>query len=74
MDELNEKTILTTKEVADLLRVSLITVRRWLKAGKIPSIRIGKHYRIRRDDIEDLFNEQLKKYEDENENNNSEVS
>ncbi|MBU0731273.1 helix-turn-helix domain-containing protein [Patescibacteria group bacterium] len=74
MDELSERTILTTKEVADLLRVSLITVRRWLKSGKIPSIRIGKHYRIRRDDIEDLFNEQLKKYEDENENNNSEVS
>jgi len=33
--------ILTVGEVADLLRVSKLTVKRWGKRGKLPAIRIN---------------------------------
>lgn len=33
--------LLTVKEVADLLRVSPLTIKRWGKRGKLPAIRIN---------------------------------
>jgi excisionase family DNA binding protein len=33
--------LLTIKEVADLLRVSALTIKRWGKVGKLPAIRIN---------------------------------
>lgn len=33
--------LLTIKEVADLLRVSPLTIKRWGKKGKLPAIRIN---------------------------------
>ena len=43
---------LTPEEVADLLRVSRRTVYNWLRSGQLPALRIGKVWRIRREDIE----------------------
>lgn len=36
-----DPTYMTIREVADLLRVSMLTVKRWGKLGKIPFIRIN---------------------------------
>lgn len=33
--------LLTVKEVAELLRVSTLTIKRWGKRGKLPAIRIN---------------------------------
>lgn len=33
--------LLTVREVADLLRVSVLTIKRWGKRGKLPAIRIN---------------------------------
>lgn len=33
--------LLTIREVADLLRVSPLTIKRWGKKGKLPAIRIN---------------------------------
>lgn len=33
--------LLTIREVADLLRVSSLTIKRWGKKGKLPAIRIN---------------------------------
>ena len=33
--------LMTIKEVADLLRVSALTIKRWGKKGKLPAIRIN---------------------------------
>ena len=33
--------LLTVKEVAEILRVSPLTVKRWGKKGKLPAIRIN---------------------------------
>ena len=48
-DEVKKKTIrlddlpdlLTVREVADILRVSQLTIKRWGKRGKLPAIRIN---------------------------------
>lgn len=42
----------TVQEVADLLRVSSMTVYRLIKAGDLPAVRIGKSYRVREDDVD----------------------
>lgn len=48
-----EKTrFLTPAEVADMLRVSTMTVYRLIKAGDIPALKVGKSYRLREDDVD----------------------
>ncbi len=44
--------LLTVAEVADLLRVSNMTVYRLIKGGELAAIRVGKNYRIRQDDLD----------------------
>lgn len=44
--------LLTVAEVADLLRVSNMTVYRLIKAGDLAALRVGKNYRIRRQDLD----------------------
>lgn len=44
--------LLTVAEVADLLRVSNMTVYRLIKAGQIGAIRVGKNYRIPQADLD----------------------
>ncbi|MCA1846497.1 MAG: helix-turn-helix domain-containing protein [Actinobacteria bacterium] len=43
---------LTVAEVADLLRVSTMTVYRLVKAGDLPAVRVGRSYRLREDDVD----------------------
>ena len=43
---------LTVAEVAQLMRVSTMTVYRLIKAGDLPAVRVGKSYRLREDDID----------------------
>ncbi len=47
--------LLTPREVATILRVGYPTVQRWCKEGAIPAVKIGKAYRIRREDLESWF-------------------
>ncbi|MCP5491450.1 MAG: PTS sugar transporter subunit IIA [Chlamydiales bacterium] len=44
---------LKIKDVADLLKVSQTTIRRWLAEGKIPAYRLHRQYRFSRIEIED---------------------
>jgi excisionase family DNA binding protein len=41
LDINNLPDLLTVREVADLLRVSPLTIKRWGKRGKLPPIRIN---------------------------------
>jgi excisionase family DNA binding protein len=43
--------LLTVNEVANILRVSNMTVYRLVKSGQIPAIRVGKNYRIKESDV-----------------------
>jgi excisionase family DNA binding protein len=43
---------LTVQEVADLLRVSSMTVYRLIKAGDLPAVRVGRSFRVRDTDVD----------------------
>jgi excisionase family DNA binding protein len=50
-----EARLLTVNEVADLLRVSRMTVYRLIKEGQMPALRVGRSYRLREDDVDDYL-------------------
>ena len=37
---------LTPEEVSEMLRVSVYTVRRWIKEGNLPAYKVGRGWRI----------------------------
>jgi excisionase family DNA binding protein len=43
---------LTPQEVADLLRVSNMTVYRLIKSGELRAVRVGKAYRLLEEDVD----------------------
>ena len=43
---------LTVQEVAELMRVSTMTVYRLIKAGDLPAARVGRSYRLREGAVE----------------------
>jgi excisionase family DNA binding protein len=45
---------LTVREVAALLRVSDLTIRRWVWSGKLPALRVGRTLRIKQADVDRL--------------------
>jgi len=45
----------TVTEVADLLRVSNMTVYRLVQSGELPAVRVGRSYRIREDDVDQFL-------------------
>jgi excisionase family DNA binding protein len=52
-----EKELLGAEDVAELIGVKETTVYKWCKEGKLPCLKIGKHWRIRRKALEDFFKE-----------------
>jgi len=52
--------ILNLDEAAKLLKISAVTARRWCASGKLPAVKIGNHYRIRKADIDKLFDDKIK--------------
>lgn len=45
---------LTVQETADVLKVSPITIRRYIASGKLAAVRVGRNLRVRREAIEEL--------------------
>ncbi|OGD61574.1 hypothetical protein A3A71_04200 [Candidatus Berkelbacteria bacterium RIFCSPLOWO2_01_FULL_50_28] len=43
--------LMTTTEAAKLLRVSNLTIYRWIKAGKLPASKLGRNIRIKKTDL-----------------------
>jgi putative molybdopterin biosynthesis protein len=43
--------LLTPEEVADQLKVSVFTVRRWINQDELPAYRIGRAWRIGADEL-----------------------
>ncbi len=42
---------LTTKELADLLKLQEQTVRLWAREGKIPCVKVGSDYRFIKEEV-----------------------
>jgi excisionase family DNA binding protein len=52
-----ETELLAATDVAELVGVKETTVYKWCKEGKLPCLKVGKHWRIRREALEDFLME-----------------
>jgi excisionase family DNA binding protein len=50
-----ETELLAATDVAGLIGVKETTVYRWCKEGKLPCLKVGKHWRVRREALEDFL-------------------
>jgi len=50
-----EDRLLTPEEVAERLAIKPKTVRDYLRAGKLPSVKIGKLWRVRESDLQEIM-------------------
>ncbi len=48
-------TYLSTQEVADRLGVSVFTIRRYIRAGKLRAVKLDGQYRLSRDDLAEFL-------------------
>jgi len=44
--------MLTSKEAADLLRLSPQTIVDYVRRGKLPAVKVGRSWLLRREDVE----------------------
>ena len=51
-----EAELLGATDVAGMIGLKETTVYRWCKEGKLPCLKVGKHWRIRREALEDFLN------------------
>ena len=47
-----DSTLMTVREVQELLRISRVSLLRWRREGRLPAARIGTKVRYRRADVE----------------------
>ena len=47
----------STRQIAKILGIKTITVRRWIIKGLLPAFLLGKEYRIRKADFDKFMNE-----------------
>jgi len=48
----HQEMFLTPQEVADTLKVSIFTVRRWIGQKELPAYKVGRGWRIARTDFD----------------------
>jgi excisionase family DNA binding protein len=51
----SEKELLGAEDVAEVIGVKETTVWRWCREGTLPCLKVGKHWRIRREVLEDFL-------------------
>ena len=45
----------TVEEAAEIIEVSVYTIRRWLKDGKLEGKRVGKFWRINKESVKSVL-------------------
>lgn len=53
-----DERLLIPEQVADRLQVSVQTIYTWIRSGYLPSIKVGRLWRIRPEDLEDFIRQQ----------------
>jgi excisionase family DNA binding protein len=48
---MSEERLLTPKQTAERLQLSEITILHWLRAKKLPGVKLGKLWRVRESDL-----------------------
>lgn len=65
MRYITQTNFLTVREVSELLKLSLLTIYKYIREGKIEVIRFGSHYRIEKQSL-DKFIDNHRLNEDSN--------
>jgi len=52
---MTEKDLLKAEDVAELVGVKETTVWRWCRGGRLPCLKVGKYWRVRREALEDFL-------------------
>lgn len=52
---MDDTQLLTVDETAAYLKISKGTVWTWCRAGQLPAIKVGRQWRIRREDLEEMM-------------------
>ena len=47
--------LLTVPEVAAIFQVTAQTIRNWIDHGTLPAVRVGRAFRVRREDVDALL-------------------
>src|SRR5215203_6081764 len=56
-DTVRDKELLAATDIAEMVGVKETTVYKWCKEGKLPCLKVGKHWRIRREALENFLRE-----------------
>ncbi len=59
----NELELLTTEEIAEILKVSPATVRSYITRGQLPAIDLAGSYRVYRADLDEFLKQRYKRSE-----------
>jgi len=51
--------LLSAEEVGRILKLSKSTVQRWCHGGKLPAVKMGKMYRVRKKDLDKWYEQKL---------------
>ncbi|MBS4538993.1 helix-turn-helix domain-containing protein [Clostridium sp. D2Q-11] len=54
----NDDEIMTISEVANYLKISEVTTYKFVKEGKIPGFKIGRHWRVKKEDLTEFIEKQ----------------
>lgn len=49
---MDEKQLLSARQVASYLQLSVLTIYDWAQKGNLPAIKVGRNWRFRRSDLE----------------------
>src|SRR5579863_9381923 len=52
-----EPGLMTVAEAAAIFRVTMQTIRNWIEWGKLPALRVGRRFLVRREHIEELLDQ-----------------
>ena len=54
---IEQQSFFTPREVSELLRVSVYTVRRWIRQGDLPAYKVGRGWRVSATAIDEWLNQ-----------------
>ena len=53
--------LLTINEITAILKVSKLTIYRYIKSGKLPAYKVGRDYRVKQEDFDKLLEKNKKR-------------
>ncbi len=53
---MNEKTFYTAKDLSEKLECNIMTIYRYIKARKLKAYKIGKEFRVEKNDYDEFIN------------------